>query len=114
MLGPALDGTAGNRALPDTDGGALDGDTRWDRAVGPMQFIPTTWAQWGRSADGGVPDPSDVDDAALTAGLYLCAAGQDMATPVGWTRAIATYNAPFEYAVSVSDVANSIAERSRT
>ncbi|MHA3704038.1 murein transglycosylase [Jatrophihabitans sp. YIM 134969] len=112
ILGPPLDGTAGNRAIADTDGGVLDGDTRWDRAVGPMQFIPTTWVTWGRSASGGVPDPSNVDDAALTAAVYLCVAGQDMATPAGWTAAIATYNAPFSYAVSVSDVADGYAARS--
>ena len=29
---------------PDTDNGRFDGDKVWDRAVGPMQFIPTTWA----------------------------------------------------------------------
>lgn len=42
IVGP-LDGTKGNAALRDTDGGALDGDPVWDRAVGPMQFIPSTW-----------------------------------------------------------------------
>lgn len=112
VLGPPLDGTNGNRSLPDTDGGRLDDDTTWDRAVGPMQFIPQTWARWGRSVAGGVPDPSNVDDAALTASVYLCAAGQDMSTAAGWTAAIATYNAPFAYAVDVSGVANTLAARS--
>ena len=31
-------------AIRDTDGGRYDGDPVWDRAVGPMQFIPGTWA----------------------------------------------------------------------
>ncbi|MGO2112185.1 MAG: murein transglycosylase, partial [Pseudoclavibacter sp.] len=40
IVGIPLDGKNGTMAIPDTDGGELDGDTTWDRAVGPMQFIP--------------------------------------------------------------------------
>ena len=47
ILGIPLDGTNNTQAVPDTDGGELDGDTEWDRALGPMQFIPGTWALWG-------------------------------------------------------------------
>ena len=36
----------------DTDGGELDKDTVYDRAVGPMQFIPSTWAVVKVDADG--------------------------------------------------------------
>lgn len=115
VLGPPLDGTDGNLAIPDTDGGRLDGDPVWDRAVGPMQFVPSTWAQWGRRASGvGTPDPSDIDDAALTAATYLCTVGGDLGTPAGWRAAIAAYNAPVEYAVLVADTANEYAARSRT
>ena len=47
ILGPRLDGSPGIAAIPDTDHGVLDGDTVWDRAVGPMQFIPSSWRRWG-------------------------------------------------------------------
>ena len=52
ILGIALDGTHGTRRIRDTDAGLYDGDTRWDRAVGPMQFIPSTWSVVGVDADG--------------------------------------------------------------
>ena len=42
IVGIALDGTRGTQEIRDTDGGRLDGDTVFDRAVGPMQFLPTT------------------------------------------------------------------------
>lgn len=109
ILGVPLDGTAGNRAIRDTDGGSLDGDTTWDRAVGPMQFIPTTWERWGVSADGGEPDPHDIDDAALTAGRYLCDAGRDLSTSEGWSRAVLTYNQSRAYAEKIARTASAYA-----
>lgn len=112
VLGPPLDGTAGNLAVPDTDGGALDGDRTWDRAVGPLQFVPTTWREFGRSATGGPPDPNRIDDAALTAAFYLCAGGGDLAVTADWRRAIGTYNAPPEYADLVAATANRYAAAS--
>jgi len=80
---------------PDTDGGMLDGDTTWDRAVGPFQFIPSTWARW--KADGnadGVADPQNIEDAALAAGRYLCAGGTNLADGTGWWRTILSYDNP--------------------
>lgn len=57
----------------DTDGGALDGDTEKDFAVGPMQFTPETWADLGRDGDGdGDFDPHNFYDAALATAAYLC------------------------------------------
>ncbi|WSU55927.1 lytic transglycosylase domain-containing protein [Streptomyces sp. NBC_01092] len=92
ILGPRLDGVA-FALIRDTDGGAHDGDTAYDRAVGPMQFIPSTWARWG--ADGnsdGRMDPNNVFDAALAAGRYLCAGGRDLSDPADLDRAILGYN----------------------
>ena len=43
IVGVALNGKGPVAAIHDTDHGAFDGDTVWDRAVGPMQFIPSTW-----------------------------------------------------------------------
>ncbi|MCL3819004.1 lytic transglycosylase domain-containing protein [Aeromicrobium wangtongii] len=111
ILGVALDGTGGNRAIADTDGGALDGDRRWDRAVGPLQFIPTTWAVYGADGDGdGKVDPHDIDDAALAAGRYLCRAGGDLSGSRGWSEAVLTYNHSGPYARKVSRIAGRYAE----
>ncbi|MGO3658724.1 MAG: hypothetical protein ACTJFS_15450, partial [Micrococcaceae bacterium] len=49
IYGIALDGEI-TALIYDTDNGELDGDTEFDRAVGPMQFIPSTWAKWGSDA----------------------------------------------------------------
>ncbi|MBC7630609.1 MAG: lytic murein transglycosylase [Flavobacterium sp.] len=112
IIGVALDGTAGNAAINDTDGGSLDRDTRWDRAVGAMQFIPTTWARWGADGDGdGRKDPHDLDDAALGAARYLCHAGGDLGGSKGWSRAVLTYNRSVPYASKVARTATTYAER---
>ncbi len=103
ILGIVLDGSIpGTRAVADTDGGRLDGNSTWDRAVGPMQFIPGTWAAHARDADGdGVADPQHVGDAALTAAAYLCAAarrrGADVSTDPGRRIVVAAYNASAAY-----------------
>ena len=84
IVGLALNGVGNVASISDTDDGKLDGDTTWDRAVGPMQFIPSTWAVVGTDADGdGVRDPHDIDDAALSAGVYLCAGDRDLGTDAG-------------------------------
>ncbi|MCO1659995.1 lytic murein transglycosylase [Pseudonocardia sp. S2-4] len=93
IIGVPLDGTEGTREILDTDGGLLDGDTLLDRAVGPMQFLPTTWERFGADGNGdGVNDPQQIDDAALAAGNYLCAGGRDTGTGPGWWAGVLTYN----------------------
>ncbi|WP_254705467.1 lytic transglycosylase domain-containing protein [Streptomyces vilmorinianum] len=97
ILGPQLNGR-GFAMIRDTDGGAYDGDTVYDRAVGPMQFIPSTWAVWGADGNGdGRADPHNVYDAALAAGRYLCAGGRDLSDPYDLDRAILGYNHSREY-----------------
>ncbi|MFI2432970.1 lytic transglycosylase domain-containing protein [Streptomyces sp. NPDC018693] len=97
ILGPRL--TGGPYAvIRDTDGGAYDGDTEYDRAVGPMQFIPSTWARWGTDGNGdGRTDPDNIFDAALAAGRYLCAGGRNLADPADLDRAILGYNQSSAY-----------------
>ncbi|AOS61582.1 Transglycosylase SLT domain [Actinoalloteichus hymeniacidonis] len=98
IYGVPLDGSPGVMAIPDTDGGEMDGDTEWDRAMGPMQFLPTTWELVGRDANGdGVADPQSIDDAALTAATYLCASGGDLTSGTGWWSAVLTYNNSVDY-----------------
>ncbi|MEW1890038.1 lytic murein transglycosylase [Streptomyces sp. NBC_00523] len=92
ILGPALDGN-GFALIKDTDNGAYDGDRTHDRAVGPMQFIPSTWATWGQDGNGdGRKDPNNVYDAALAAGRYLCAGDRDLSTAADLDRAVLSYN----------------------
>ncbi|NIY64736.1 lytic transglycosylase domain-containing protein [Streptomyces malaysiensis] len=97
ILGPVLNGD-GFALIKDTDGGAYDGDSTHDRAVGPMQFIPSTWASWGRDGNGdGERDPNNIYDAALAAGSYLCADGRDLSVKADLDRAILGYNHSQEY-----------------
>ncbi|MDT9681450.1 lytic transglycosylase domain-containing protein [Streptomyces sp. TRM76323] len=97
ILGPVLNGN-GFADISDTDDGAYDGDTRHDRAVGPMQFIPSTWASWGQDANGdGRKDPNNIYDAAQAAGMYLCANNRDLAVKADLDRAILSYNQSREY-----------------
>ena len=84
----------------DTDQGLIDTDPAVDHAIGPMQFIPSTWRRWG--ADGnadGVIDVNNIYDEALAAGRYLCsAAGADtLATRDGVIKAIWAYNPNADY-----------------
>ena len=111
IVGPGLNGE-GFAAIADTDGGSLDGDTLWDRAVGPMQFIPSTWKLAGKDANGdGAADPHNIDDAALSAAGYLCADGRDLTTAQGWSDAIWSYNQSEEYLSQVGGKAVEYAEQ---
>ncbi|MEU6441054.1 hypothetical protein [Streptomyces sp. NPDC047046] len=101
ILGPQLNGQ-GFALIQDTDHGRYDDDTTHDRAVGPMQFIPSTWAGSGRDGNGdGIEDPNNVYDAALAAGYYLCGDGRDLGTSDGMRAAILSYNHSSEYLATV-------------
>lgn len=107
IIGVALDGGEGLAEIPDTDGGALDGDDEWDRAVGPMQFIPTTWELYAQDASGdqsgpSTPDPQNIDDAALTAAVYLCDRGAELTEDDGFAVAVGAYNRSVPY---INDIA---------
>lgn len=105
IIGIPLDGSTTD-ALPDTDDGAIDGDDRWDRAVGPMQFIPQTWAEWGSDGSGdGIADIDNIDDAALSAARYLCASRGSMEDSDSWIAAIRSYNDSSGYQRRVADAA---------
>ncbi len=104
IIGIALNGDRETAVMADTDGGSLDGDTEFDRAVGPMQFIPSTWVRSGRDANGdGVRDPQNIYDAALAAADYLCrtAYGLPLDSPEGRQRAVYAYNRSDAYVAAV-------------
>jgi membrane-bound lytic murein transglycosylase B len=101
ILGPLLDGSP-FRAIRDSDDGRLDGNRTWDRAVGPMQFLPGTWAGAGRDGDGdGRRDPHDIDDAAAAAAGYLCAGSGDLSGRAQLSRAVLRYNRSQAYVSAV-------------
>ena len=110
ILGIALDGTHRTRKIRDTDAGMYDGDTRWDRAVGPMQFIPSTWSVVGVDADGdGIRNPQDIDDAALATAVYLCSGDDDLSTEAGRVAATLRYNHSNRYVALVLATADGYA-----
>ncbi len=103
IYGPVLDGSLyGNNVIHDTDGGELDGLSGYDRAIGPMQFLPETWRHYAGDGNGdGIADPQNLFDAALTAGKYLCSGNLDMRDPGQQTRAILRYNNSMAYVANV-------------
>jgi membrane-bound lytic murein transglycosylase B len=103
IVGPALDGRGPVAAIRATGSAtALHGDVTWDHAVGPLQFLPSTWARWGGDGDGdGIADPQDLDDAAYAAGRYLCAGGGDLSQGESWQQAVLSYNHSASYVAAV-------------
>lgn len=96
IFGPALDGTLpGNEIIKEADGGFV-------RAVGPMQFLPSTWALYAADGNGdGTADPHNVFDAALAAGKYLCSGGLNLRDASQELRAVLRYNNSMSYAANV-------------
>ncbi|MER6374111.1 NlpC/P60 family protein [Streptomyces mirabilis] len=96
-------GAGGNTtAFPDTDNGRWDGTASGERAVGPFQFLPSTWASIGKDANGDkTADPHNADDAALGAAVYLCGSGRDLTKRSQLEAAILQYNHSTEYLSNV-------------
>ncbi|MBL1076129.1 lytic murein transglycosylase [Nocardia sp. 2] len=101
IYGPALDGTLpGNEIIRASDGGYV-------RAVGPMQFLPSTWVHYAADGNGdGVSDPNNVFDAALAAGKYLCSGGLDLRDSQQQLKAVLRYNNSMSYAAQVLSWSN--------
>lgn len=106
ILGPPLDGTRGYPRITDTDHGFFDGSKRWDRAIGPMQFLPSSWVRWGgRGPLAGHADPQNLYDAALAAGSYLCADAANLSMRQPMAAAVFSYNPSPGYVRLVLSVA---------
>ena len=105
LFGVTLDGSIPDTAtIPDSDGGVLDGDPTWDRAVGPAQFLPSSWRAYGQDGNGdGEADPQNVFDAALGTVAYLCLTSPgDYTTKTDLARALRRYNNSGEYVERVA------------
>jgi len=107
IFGIPLTGS-GVARITDTDGGRYDRDVVYDRAVGPMQFIPGTWKSVGADGNGdGRRDPQNMADAATAAGIYLCSGPGDLTQPGDLTRAVLRYNYSMDYVAKVTSIAAS-------
>ncbi|HEV7171660.1 lytic transglycosylase domain-containing protein, partial [Pedococcus sp.] len=106
IYGIPLNGANNTTVIHDTDAGVLDHDTVWDRAVGPMQFIPSTWRVVGVDANGdGKKDPQNIDDAAAATAVYLCSGPGDLSTDSGARNAVMRYNQSQAYVDEVMAIA---------
>ncbi len=103
ILGPLLDGTnPGDGIVLTTDPSHTT--TTYDRVVGPMQFLPSTWALYGADGNGdGIADPNNIYDAALGTGRYLCSGGLNVADPAQARTAVYRYDHSDAYATNVLD-----------
>lgn len=109
IIGLPLNGANGTAAIRDTDAGQLDGDSIWDRAVGPMQFIPSTWQRYGVDGGGdGIANPNNLHDAVHAAARYLCANGGGVAERL--RSAVLAYNHADWYADEVLTLAERYAQ----
>ena len=79
-------------------------------ALGPMQFLPSTWAEWGITAFGqtGVPNIMNPLDAVPSAARLLCAAGAG--SPATLSQAIFAYNHATWYVAEVLTLASEYAQ----
>lgn len=111
IFGVPLDGRNGTAVITDSDAGQYDSDAEFDRAVGPMQFIPATWSVVGVDADGDAKrNPQDIDDAALAAAVYLCSGRDDLSTEEGQRSSVYRYNHSQSYVDLVLSIMNAYLE----
>jgi membrane-bound lytic murein transglycosylase B len=100
IYGPALDGTLpGNEVIVQANSG---GRVSYARAMGPMQFLPGTWARYASDGDGdGLADPQNLYDSTLAAARYLCSGGLNLRDQSQVMAAILRYNNSTPYAQNV-------------
>lgn len=98
ITGPPLNGSRNTAVVGDTDGGLWDDDPTWDRGVGPMGFIPTSWRIFGSDGNGdGKADPHNIYDAAEASARLLCWASGALDTDEGLRAALFRYNRSQRY-----------------
>ena len=104
LYGERVDGSRpGVATILDNDEGELDSDVLFDRPLGPMQFLPTSWFQYGVDANNdGVADPQNLWDASASAAAFLCAEG---VSDGDIDLAVRTYVGDDSFAPAVLDLA---------
>ena len=100
IYGPVLDGTLpGNEVIVQSGAG---GQVSYARAMGPMQFLPGTWARYASDGDGdGIADPQNLYDSTLAAARYLCSGGLNLRDQSQVMAAMLRYNNSMSYARNV-------------
>jgi hypothetical protein len=102
ILGPVLNGRRGTGRIKDTDEGRFDRDPVWDRAVGPMQIIPTVWTEFGADGNGdGFRNPNNVYDAITTVAVYLCSEGDNLKSPRDLVESLLRYHHSMDFVATV-------------
>ncbi len=100
IYGPALDGTLpGNEVIVQS---VQSNRVTYARALGPMQFLPGTWARYASDGDGdGKADVQNLFDSTLAAARYLCSGSLNLRNPSQVMGAILRYNNSTAYARNV-------------
>lgn len=108
ILGPPLDGSQGTPHPAGQWAGQWGIEGPWLQAVGPMQFLPVTFAGWAIDGDNdGTTNPHDVDDAVPSAANYLCGGHDGEITDE--RAALRRYNNDDAYITDVLEYADSLA-----
>jgi membrane-bound lytic murein transglycosylase B len=114
IVGPLLDGKGGRAEVKDTDAGAFDGDSRFDRAMGPLKLMPSMWSAQAIDADtDGILDPYDIDDSSLALARLLCSGNDNLSVGTGWNAAVARYRSGTSYARDIFAIADDYGRRTR-
>lgn len=115
IVGPLLDGKAGRALVRDTDAGAYDGDSRFDRAMGPLRLMPTLWRGNAIDANGdGIVDPYNIFDSSLALARALCSGTEDLRVRADWNKAVGRYHSGVAYARTIFQTADDYGRRTQS
>ena len=91
--------TARSRATRSSCRAVQAGRVTYARAMGPMQFLPGTWARYASDGNGdGKADIQNLYDASLGTARYLCSGGLNLRDRSQVLSAILRYNNSMAYA----------------